>query len=80
MEIQTTLSELGIFAIVTQTNYKSIISIANDILARCEKIQLNLEDEREKIKNQIINQQDIDIQQLKKRISELERKIKNAFK
>ena len=33
-----------------------------------------------KIKNQIINQQDIDIQQLKKRISELERKIKNAFK
>ena len=33
-----------------------------------------------KIKNQIINQQDLDIQQLKKRISELEKKIKNVFK
>ena len=32
-----------------------------------------------KIKNQIINKQDMDIQQLKKRISELERKIKIAF-
>ena len=32
-----------------------------------------------KIKNQIINQQDMDIQQLKKRIAELEKKIKIAF-
>ena len=32
-----------------------------------------------KIKNQIINQQDIDIQKMKKRISELEKKIKILF-
>lgn len=33
-----------------------------------------------KIKNEIINQQDLDIQQLKKRIFDLEKKIKKAFK
>ena len=32
-----------------------------------------------KIKNQIINQQDMEIQQLKKRVAELEKKIKIAF-
>ena len=46
--------------------------------AKLQSTIIFLENET-KIKNQIINQQDIDIQQMKKRISELEKKIKNLF-
>lgn len=53
----------------------------NNISSEKSKLQstiLFLENEA-KIKNQIINKQDMDIQQLKKRISELEKKIKMVF-
>lgn len=58
----------------TKTNPKSFISEKSKL----ESTIIFLQNES-KIKSQIINQQDIDIQQLKKRIAELEKKIKKVF-
>lgn len=46
--------------------------------AKLQSTIIFLENET-KIKNQIINQQNMDIQQMKKRIADLEKKIKNLF-
>ena len=54
MEIQTVLSELVNYSSKTHSNYKDIVTLANDVLVRAEKIQVNLEDEKNKINKQIV--------------------------